>query len=214
MKTKICCISDAAEAQLAAQNGADWLGLVGPMSSGPGVLSLEQAKQIILFFSRSSARPILLTSAEHAGAILAEADFVGVDAVQVVRHIAAEEAAQLKASDLYYAQVIHVSGPEALELIDIYAPYCDAFLLDSGKPSRDSFGGTGQVHDWNISAEFVRRTQKPVFLAGGLNPENISEAIRRVRPYGIDICSGIRRHNRLDPALLSDLMMEVSKASA
>jgi phosphoribosylanthranilate isomerase len=137
-----------------------------------------------------------------------------VDAVQVVRHISSEEATRLKASDLYYVQVVHVEGPETLALIDVYAPHCDAFLLDSGKPSSDAFGGTGQTHDWSISAEFVRRADKPVFLAGGLNPKNIGGAIRMVRPYGVDICSGLRPQRNLDPALLSAFMEEVRRASA
>jgi phosphoribosylanthranilate isomerase len=211
MKTKVCCISDAAEARMAAQEGADWLGLVGPMPSGPGVLSLEQAREIATS-CHFSARPILLTSAQHADAILAEAAFVGVDAVQIVRHISCDEAAQLKASALHYVQVIHVGGREALALIDAYAPYCDAFLLDSGSPSREAFGGTGQTHDWSVSAECVRRADKPVFLAGGLNPDNVREAIREVRPYGVDICSGVRRHRKLAPALLYAFMEEVRKA--
>jgi phosphoribosylanthranilate isomerase len=104
MKTKVCCISDTAEALIAAQKGADWIGLVGPMPSGPGVLSLEQAKGIATS-CRFSARPILLTSADRAEAILADADFVGVDAVQVVRHITSEKAARLKTSDLHCVQV-------------------------------------------------------------------------------------------------------------
>lgn len=213
MKIKICCIQDADEARVAALQGADWFGLVGPMPSGAGVISLEQAKGIAAAY-RGSARPILLTSAESAEAILAEADFVGVDAVQVVRHIPAQESARLKTGDLYYVQVIHVGGPEALELIDIYAPHCDAFLLDSGRPSSDEFGGTGQTHDWSISAEFVRRADKPVFLAGGLNSGNVGRAIRTVQPYGVDICSGLRPARRLDPALLSAFIEEVAKASA
>lgn len=213
MKTKICCILDAAEARIAAHEGADWYGLVGPMPSGPGVLSLDEAKGIATS-PRFSARPILLTSAETADLILAEANFVGVDAVQVVRHIPPEEAAGLKASDLYYVQVIHVAGPEALALIDVYAPYCDAFLLDSGQPSRDAFGGTGQTHDWDVSAEFVRRADRPVYLAGGLNAGNVGRAIRTVRPHGVDICSGVRRDRKLEPALLSAFMEEVRRASA
>jgi phosphoribosylanthranilate isomerase len=211
MKTKVCCISDAAEARMAAQEGADWLGLVGPMPSGPGVLSLEQAREIATS-CHFSARPILLTSAQRADDILAEAAFVGVDAVQIVRHISCDEATQLKASALHYVQVIHVGGPEALALIGAYAPYCDAFLLDSGSPSREAFGGTGQTHDWSVSAEFVRRADKPVFLAGGLNPDNAREAICEVRPYGVDICSGVRRHHKLDPELLCAFMEKVGKA--
>lgn len=213
MKIKICCILDATEARIATHNGADWFGLVGPMPSGPGVLSLEQAKEIAALH-QGSARPIFLTSAERAEAILAEVNFVGVNAVQVVRHIPAQQASRLKTGELCYVQVIHVCGPEVLELIDIYAPHCDAFLLDSGRPSSDTFGGTGQIHDWSVSAEFVRCADKPVFLAGGLTPGNVGTAIRTVRPYGVDICSGVRLDRELDPALLSTFIEEVRKASA
>lgn len=73
-------------------------------------------------------------------------------------------------------------------------------------------GGTGQTHDWSVSAEFVRRSDKPVFLAGGLNPKNVSMTIRKVRAHGVDICSGIRRHRKLDPALLYAFIEEVRKA--
>ena len=213
MKTKICCISDVGEARMAAQVGADWFGLVGPMPNGPGVLSLERARDIASS-CRLSARAILLTSAGDADAIQAEADVVGVDAVQVVRHISGQEAARLKGGGLHYVQVIHVDGPEALALIDVYAPHCDAFLLDSGRPAQETLGGTGQVHDWSISAEFVRRADKPVFLAGGLRPENVGRAIDTVRPYGLDICSGVRQRKKLDPALLGAFMSEVRRASA
>jgi phosphoribosylanthranilate isomerase len=79
-----------------------------------------------------------------------------------------------------------------------------AFLLDSGRPSLPTpeYGGTGRTHDWAVSAEFVRRSPHPVFLAGGLSAANVSEAIRRVRPFGVDLCSGVRTDGHLDPGKL------------
>ena len=197
---------------MASEIGADWLGLVGPMPSGPGILTLEEARAIAAGCV-GRARPILLTSELRASAILRDAAFVGVDAVQVVQHIEPDEAAALASADITYVQVIHVEGPQALDLIEHYAPHCDSFLLDSGKPSRNTLGGTGNTHDWSVSAEFMRRAGKPVFLAGGLNPHNVAEAIQQVRPDGVDICSGLRRDGRLDPELLNAFMAEV-KASA
>lgn len=186
---------------MAAEAGADLLGLVGPMPSGPGVLTLDEARGIAATVS-GDADPILLTSSSTAEGIAADADRVGVAAVQVVRHIPAAEAQALAGRGLTYVQVIHVEGPEALDLIDVYAPHCDAFLLDSGRPSEERLGGTGRRHDWAVSAEFCRRAPKPVFLAGGLNPENVGGAVSAVRPHGVDVCSGLRRDGRLDPALL------------
>lgn len=198
---------------MAAAAGADLLGLVGPMPSGPGVLSLKGARSLART-DCPGATPILLTSAETAEDIGADAEYVGVGAVQVVRHIAACEAAKLCASPVEYIQVIHVEGPEALELIETYAPHCDAFLLDSGKPSLATLGGTGDTHDWRISAKFVRHAPKPVYLAGGLNPDNVGAAIRQVQPSGLDICSGLRPEGRLDPARLSAFMDAVRSANA
>ncbi len=128
--------------------------------------------------------------------------------VQIVRHVGPELHAELgrRSPGLRRIQAIHVEGPEALELIGRYAGLVDAFLLDSGRPGAQELGGTGRVHDWQVSAEFVRRAPVPVFLAGGLRPENIAEAVATVRPFGVDLCSGVRTENRLDPAKLAAFM--------
>lgn len=89
-------------------------------------------------------------------------------------------------------------GCRGLPRLGSSPPYVHAFLLDSGRPNLPTpeFGGTGRVHDWQISAEFVRRSPHPVFLAGGLTPANVREAIRRVKPFGVDLCSGVRTGGR------------------
>jgi phosphoribosylanthranilate isomerase len=81
----------------------------------------------------------------------------------------------------------------------------DAFLLDSGNPKLavKELGGTGRVHDWHVSRRVVEAVDRPVFLAGGLAPENAAEAVRRVRPFGLDLCSGVRRKGRLDAGRLA-----------
>jgi len=202
IRIKICCISSPEEAKLASTVGADFLGLVGPMPSGPGILDHRAAREITDGHS-GNGKPILLTSSTTATEIAVDARRVAVDHVQVVRHIDRIEAKKLSALPLAYFQVIHVEDENALGLIETYGDYCDAFLLDSGKPSRNTLGGTGETHDWNISAEFVRRASKPTFLAGGLTPDNVTDAIRQVRPDGIDICSGVRNSGALDAALLT-----------
>ncbi len=193
---------------MAAAVGADFLGLVGPMPSGPGILTLAEARAVAQALP-DDARPILLTAAETAQDIAREAAFVGVEAVQVVRPLTGREARALSGQGLHYLQVIHVEGPDALDLIDLYAEHCDAFLLDSGRPSQGQFGGTGRVHDWTLSAAFCDRAPRPVYLAGGLTPETVGAAIRQVRPAGVDICSGLRRNGALDPALLDTFMAAI-----
>ncbi|MEM9762697.1 MAG: phosphoribosylanthranilate isomerase [Pseudomonadota bacterium] len=197
IEIKICCIADGAEARLAAAAGAGWLGLVGPMPSGPGILTLAAAREIA-GAAPEGARPILLTASETAAQVERDAAAAGVGAVQVVRHIAPVEAAALASTPLHYVQVIHVEDAGALDLIAPYAGHADAFLLDSGRPSEAVLGGTGQAHDWSVSRAFVAASPLPVFLAGGLTPENAAEAIARVRPAGLDICSGLRPQGALD----------------
>lgn len=210
---KICCIASPAEARGAAAAGATHLGLVGPMPTGPGVLTLAEARAIAEAAAGLPALPVLLTASDTAAAIVADAATAGVGAVQVVRPIAAGEAAVLAATGLTYIQVIHVEGAGALDLIAPYAGHCDAFLLDSGRPAARELGGTGRAHDWTVSAAFVAASPRPVFLAGGLTPANVGAAIAQVRPHGIDVCSGLRPAGPLDPGLLAAFTAAVSEAN-
>ncbi len=212
VRIKICCIGSAEEAALAAAAGADLLGLVGPMPSGPGTLSLTEAGAI----ARAAppwAQPVLLTSRLRAGEIRAEAAEAGMRIVQVVQHLPVAEAAKLAAADLAYIQVVHVEDAGALDLVPLYAPHADALLLDSGRPAAGELGGTGRVHDWAVSAEIVRRAApRPVLLAGGLGPESVGAAIARVRPFGVDVCSGLRPQGALDPDRLAGFVAAVAAA--
>ncbi|MBL7827019.1 MAG: phosphoribosylanthranilate isomerase, partial [Saprospiraceae bacterium] len=98
-------------------------------------------------------------------------------------------------------QVIHVMDERSIEEALEVAPWVDALLLDSGNPNLEvkELGGTGRVHNWEISRKIVESVKVPVFLAGGLKPENVQEAIERVQPFGLDLCSGVRTEGRLDP---------------
>lgn len=209
-KVKICCITNEAEALMAASAGADLIGLVGPMPTGPGVLRIEQCAPIVAA-APASVMPVLLTSAETVEAIAEQITETGVSAVQIVRHEDPDAHALLQdlVPDCQRIQVIHVEGPEALDLIPAYKDLVDAFLLDSGTPGADQLGGTGRTHDWSVSAEFVRRSEKPVYLAGGLTPANVAAAVQQVRPYGVDICSGLRTDGALDAEKLAAFMTAI-----
>ena len=88
--------------------------------------------------------------------------------------------------------------------------------LDSGDPARATkeLGGTGRTHDWEISRRIRERVEVPVFLAGGLHAGNVGEAVRRVRPFAVDVCSGVRSDGRLDEARLAAFMDAVRAADA
>lgn len=212
-RIKICCIASRQEAALAVAAGADAVGLVARMPSGPGPISDELIAEIAATVPPPVAT-FLLTAETAAQAIAAHVAATRANTVQVVSHIDPAESARL--AQLLPAtrrvQVIHVEGPDATGLIPRYAPHVHAFLLDSGRPAAAELGGTGRTHDWAVSADFVRASPLPVFLAGGLTPENAGRAIAQVRPYGLDLCSGIRTDGHLDAAKLAAFMAAVLQA--
>jgi phosphoribosylanthranilate isomerase len=216
-RVKVCCMRDPSEVRIAAGAGADAIGLVGPMPSGPGVIDLETAARLARGTPPPVA-PVLLTAETTAEAIATQVAMVGAPIVQVVQHIDAHAAAELaeRLPHTRILQVVHVEDESALRLIERYSPFADAFLLDSGRPSaaRPELGGTGRAHDWRISRAFVQASPLPVFLAGGLRPDNVRDAIETVRPHGVDLCSGVRRAGRLDAARLAAFMSGVRAADA
>ena len=94
------------------------------------------------------------------------------------------------------------------------APLVDGLLLDSGnvKSSVKELGGTGRTHNWDLSRAIVETTQTPVWLAGGLNSENIVDAIEAVSPFGVDVCSGVRSEGRLDEVKLAQFINNIDSA--
>lgn len=214
-RIKICCIASCEEAAAAIAAGADAVGLVGPMPSGPGPIDDETA----LAVARTVGPPTdawLLTAESEPEAIAGHAARCGVRTVQLVRHVPPNVHAVLARTVpwLRRVQVVHVEGAEALGLIDAYAANVHVFLLDSGRPSAEELGGTGRVHDWAVSAAFVRRSPRPVFLAGGLDPANVAGAAAAIRPFGIDVCSGVRSDGALDRDKLAAFVAAVRGADA
>ena len=217
-RLKICCISSQEEARAAIGAGADALGLVGSMpGTGPGVIEDDTIRAIAREVP-AGVSAFLLTKERSADTIADHVVRCGVGTVQVVSHVASEELRRLRAMlpHLRIVQVIHVEDAGALDLLAAYEPHAHSFLLDSGSPNAavPILGGTGRVHDWAVSAEFVSRSRRPVYLAGGLNAQNAAEAIRRVRPFGLDICSGVRTSGRLDLGKLHDYVTAVSAIDA
>lgn len=217
-RVKVCCIASVDEAQLAVRSGADAIGLVGEMPSGPGPIPDDLAKEIAATVT-PPVSTFLLTSRAIAADIADHVRYCGVSTVQVVRHIDPAESEKLQRllpPVVRRVQVLHVEGEESASLAAQYAPYVHAFLLDSGRPSLPTaeLGGTGRVHDWSVSAEIVRSAGRPVFLAGGLNPDNVAEAIRQVRPFGVDVCSGLRPQRFLDRDQLTRFLAAVRAADS
>ena len=212
LRIKICCISSIEEAALAVAYGADALGLVSEMPSGPGVISDELARDIAANAPPAVAS-FLLTSRQGATDIIMQQRFVRSNTLQIVDRLTDGTYQDLRDAlpGIGLVQVIHVqdedSFAEALEV----SPEVDGLLLDSGNQrlAVKLLGGTGRTHDWTISRRIVEAVEKPVFLAGGLKPENVREAVEAVQPFGLDICSGVRTENKLDERKLAALFEQV-----
>ena len=200
-RVKICCIRNVAEAALAIRHGAAALGLVSAMPSGPGVIAEGTIVEIAATVPPGVAT-FLLTSRRDADSIIAQQRRCRVNTLQLCDSVEPGCHAKLRASlpGIALVQVIHVTGPESLEEAVAVAGGVDALLLDSGNQELavKELGGTGRTHDWRLSRKIVESVRAPVFLAGGLTPENVATAIREVRPFGLDVCSGLRTDGNLD----------------
>ena len=211
-KIKICCISSAAEAQLAIHHGADALGLVGKMPSGPGPIPDWLISEIVKTIPPPIAS-FLLTSEQASEEIIYHVKRVAANTVQIVDELTTGTYDDIRTAlpHLRIVQVIHVSDVNSIEEAIRVASSVDALLLDSGNPkaSLKTLGGTGNIHNWDISREIVKAVDIPVFLAGGLHSNNVRQAIETVKPFGVDICSGVRTEGRLDPDKLAAFIKAV-----
>lgn len=214
-RIKICCMASIAEAELAIAHGVDAVGLVSEMPSGPGPIPDGLIAEIAAAVG-SRARTFLLTSKTDVGGIAAQVRAAGVSTVQIVDHIIIGTLRDLRAAlpGVEIVQVVHVQGEISVGEALAAAPFVDGLLLDSGNQQLaiKELGGTGRVHDWDISARIRGGAGVPVWLAGGLNAANVQDAIRTVRPYGVDICSGVRVNGTLDPARLQMFIEAVRTA--
>lgn len=205
MFVKVCCIADTEEARLAVAAGASALGLVSAMPSGPGPIPEQAIARIAAAVPRPT-ETFLLTALVEAEAIADQQRRCGTTAVQLVDHVGEPELRRLRRllPDVRIVQVIHVTGTEAVDEARAAAPLVDTILLDSGNPALavKELGGTGRVHDWATSRRIRDSVAVPVLLAGGLHPGNAREALQRVQPAGLDVCSGLRLNGRLDPVKL------------
>lgn len=205
IRVKICCIANEQEAADAISFGASAIGLVGAMPSGPGPIADVDIERI----ARSVPPPIatfLLTSEQTPRRIIEHHLRTRTSTIQIVDLLEGRDYAPIKASlpGVKLVQVIHVIDESSVNEACEIAEHVDAILLDSGNPKLavKELGGTGRRHDWRLSRTIVETCRKPVFLAGGLNAENVREAIETVQPFGLDLCSGVRTDGKLDPRKL------------
>jgi len=202
---------------MALRAGANAIGLVSAMPSGPGIISEDVITGLAAEY-RGRLDTFLLTSLTDAEQLAGQHARCGTSTIQLCDTLSDAEWRKLREAldnSVKLVGVIHVWDETALAEAGRVAQFADWLLLDSGRPAdmQKTLGGTGQTHNWEISRRIVQAIKKPVLLAGGLNPSNVQDALRRVQPFGVDICSGIRSNDRLDSQKLSAFVGTVSKFS-
>jgi len=213
VRTKICCIMDQNELDLAVGQGAAAVGFVSHMPTGPGVIPEREIAALV----KATPFPVwseLLTSLTSLEELLAQYKRVKPAALQLCSPLADPVLTSLREAlpGVTLVHVVHVTDdPAAVDEARHYAPFVDGLLLDSGNPEgpNPELGGTGRTHDWQLDAEIVQNVNVPVFLAGGLTPQNVAEAIGTVQPFGVDVCTGVRTDGHLDPEKLHSFMAAV-----
>ena len=187
---KICGITDIETARAVASLGADMLGFHVDLHHSRNPLTRDMVAKIVSELPLTCSA-VLVTSATDPEKIAQLVKDTGVTAVQL--HGDMEEMGKLKSElpHIKLYKVVNVFDESAVDEAKSYEGIADALVLDSAIKETGQRGGTGKTHDWNISRKIVESTSLPVILAGGLNPENVAEAIRKVRPYAVDVNSGV-----------------------
>jgi phosphoribosylanthranilate isomerase len=171
---KVCGLTRLEDVMVAAEAGADAFGLVVGFPTSPRNLSLSEARRLARA-ARDDLLPVLVLNGsdrkllEDACSLIEPygVQLYGTDDPQIVRSLG----------------VKMVIKPVTLRDVDVPMGF-DAVLLDESR-------GSGRRLDLELCAEYVRRSRLPVILAGGLNPENVGEVVRKVRPFGVDASSGL-----------------------
>jgi phosphoribosylanthranilate isomerase len=218
MHVKICGIRRSEDALLAAQCGADAVGLlVGQRHSSPDFITAALAGKI----SRTlppSVEAVLVTHITDVDEIERLLRQSGITAVQLHSKITAESVANLRTRfpDLKVFKSVHVLSAQSARYPEGFSKVVDGFVLDTINVATDQVGGTGNVHDWTISRKIVERFPDiPIILAGGLNSKNVRSAIESVHPFGVDVNSGTKGSDGFkDARKMREFVIEAKRLGA
>ncbi len=219
---KICGITSIHDARLAADAGADYVGVLVDVAVSERTRSADQASEI----SEGSPLPTVLLLYNRTSSDIQEiVSQVQPFAVQLLGQEPPEQLEELKdtvSCQFWKSVYLPAGSPENVDIPAVQAEmqaYRDAgadfLLFDSVDMSLEKprYGGTGKTCDWNVAAELIAESPLPVFFAGGIRPENVKAAIETIRPHGIDLCSGVEASKGIkDPHKLEQLMEQVKQA--
>lgn len=190
-KAKICGNRTARDLDVAIAAGADAVGLIsGVRHVSEDAISAETARALLARVP-VFVTPVLVTHLVTAEAVVALHRSVPAPVIQLHDAIADDQVQALRRTlpGVRLVRAVHVIDETSVNRAAATAPGVDAVLLDSR--TSDRIGGTGLTHDWRLSRRIVEALDVPVVLAGGLTPDNLTEALATVRPYAVDVNSGV-----------------------
>ncbi|MEJ5222404.1 MAG: phosphoribosylanthranilate isomerase [Tepidiforma sp.] len=194
-RVQIAGISTLDDALACERAGADAIAFTIGLPSGPHNGLDEAGAAAIIRALPPFITPVLITYRVTAAEVVPMCREMGVSQVQLHAPADPAELQRMRAAipGLKLILAVNVTGPEALDLARDRAARADALILDTYDPATGRHGATGKTHDWSLSARIVEAVGVPVILAGGLTPANVAAAIRRVRPWGVDVHTGVER---------------------
>lgn len=213
---QIAGVTDLKEALMLVDQRVGYIGFPLKLRDGGEDLSEEDARFVISKI-KSKSKPVQITYLEKAKEILEFCNYLDVDIVQLHGQIELEEVKTLKklSPNLQIIKSLIVKDNNLNELenqIKQFSPHVDIFITDTFDPQTGKSGATGKTHNWDISRQVVIFSPKPVILAGGLNPQNVRDAIQRVKPAGVDSHTGVEDSNgRKDIKLVKQFVTEAQK---
>ena len=203
IKVKICANRSIDDAKMSIDAGADVVGiLVGQEHTSNDFVSKEKAREIASYVD-GRCDVSLVTHLTDASEIIALTKYIGNNIIQLHSDISEEEVEKIvdELPDIKLVRLIHISSDGKICTDYKKMKYADYYLLDSFNLKTNQVGGTGLTHDWNKSGELIKELNKPTFLAGGLNPDNVCVAIDLANPYGVDVNSGCKNDKGVKDAL-------------
>ncbi len=224
VEVKVCGVTTVEDAHLVAKAGADYIGVVIEVNSSPRRLTVAQARPICeqstlpvvtLFFNAEAEQIRRAIAVLHPHAV----QLLGQEPPSLVKTLKTVVACELwKSIHLPPAGSGDVDIAEHKDRVNsLVDAGIDVIVIDTVVHSTQEsprYGGTGQVNNWDTAKRLVEAVRIRTFLAGGINPDNVQQAIELVHPYGVDLCSGVEAApGRKDPEKLRRLMSAVGNAT-
>jgi len=213
MRTKICGIRNFEDAAVAVKAGANAVGfLVGITHLAEDKIDNESAKEVIAGLP-PFVSSVMVTHLTDKIEIVELATYLNVNTIQIHDYIPPEDVRFVRdrMSFCKIIKAVHVSSEqESIDVARSFEDVCDALLLDSR--TQDRLGGTGMVHDWNISRKIVSVSKTPVILAGGLTDDNVYDAVKKIMPFGVDVNSGVEVGGWKSPEKVRRFIVEAIRA--